>query len=136
MPRQGPFLQLSREHHAALLLARDSARTDALDAEAVRVMNRRIADYWSAEMAAHFAHEERLLAQLPGALDADDHARLLLDHRDLRAACVLAADGGVQGADLHAFGRRLAAHVRFEERRCFPKLQAALLAVPKDPADA
>lgn len=124
MPRLGPFLQLSREHHDALLLARDCGRFPATaSATDAAAMNRRISGYWSAEMAEHFVREEALLHNFAAALASADQARLLDDHARLRAACTVAADAGLDAEAIRNFGVLLAAHVRFEERHCFPALQ-------------
>ncbi|MGY0504835.1 hemerythrin domain-containing protein [Luteimonas sp. e5] len=125
MPRLGPLLELAREHHGALLLARDARRVDPADAEARAAMNRRIAAYWEQEMAAHFRHEEALLQRFADALEAPLRERLLADHAVLQAMSQRAAHGTLDAASLNAFGERLAAHVRFEERECFDALQAA-----------
>lgn len=126
MARRGEMLMLSRQHHAALLLARD-ARHLAIDAPHAQVvaMNQRIAMYWRDEMAAHFRAEEQLLRRHAGALPAQSAMRLLDEHRALAAMCVRAAAADLRIAALHDFGQRLCAHVRFEERECFDALQAA-----------
>ena len=131
MPRRGEFLELSREHHAALLLARDAMRVPP---EAPRpqwmAMNQRIADYWRESMAAHFRQEEALLLRYPGALPGEHVMRLLDEHRTLAAMSVRAGAGGLEVASIHEFGRLLAAHARFEDRECFDALQSAAEAAP------
>ena len=126
MPRRGELLALSREHHGALLLARDAMRlSPQADRTLLAAMNRRIADYWKATMAAHFRHEESLLLRHPGALPATLAMRLLEEHRQLAAMSVRAAAGALEAAAVRDYGRCLAAHVRFEERECFDVLQRA-----------
>lgn len=126
MPRQGELLALSREHHGALLLARDAMRVPAAASRAeLAAMNRRIADYWKETMAAHFRHEESLLLRHPGAVPAALAMRLLDEHRQLAAMSVRAAGSALEASSVRDYGRRLAAHVRFEERECFDALQAA-----------
>ena len=126
MPRRGELLELSREHHGALLLARDAMR---LPLEAPRdelaAMNRRIAGYWKETMAAHFRQEENLLLRHPGVLPAPLAMQLLDEHRLLASMSVRASGGGLEAAAVHDYGRCLAAHVRFEERECFDALQEA-----------
>lgn len=113
------------------MLARDCRRCgDDAAKDVTQALNRRIAAYWVAEMADHFADEERLLVELARALDASMRARVLEDHRVLRAACTAAAADALDAAALRGFGERLAAHVRFEERTCFPRLQAASESAP------
>ena len=127
MPRRGEIRELAREHHGALILARDIGRLadDASD-DALAAMNMRIARYWQDEMAAHFRHEEAILLRLPGVLPEENALALLDDHRVLAAFCVRAAANDLRLASLRSFGERLAAHVRFEERACFDVLQDAL----------
>lgn len=132
MPRRGPLLHLSREHHGALLLARDCRRIgDDHGSDAIAAMNARIADYWRQEMATHFALEERLLAEHPGSLPVADHERLLIDHRLLEDACASAEANALDAEALRAFGERLVAHVRFEERNWYVPLQG-MLAVDRE----
>ena len=126
MPRRGELLELSREHHAALMLARDAKHLSlAAPRDALKAMNRRIAEYWQASMAAHFRHEEALLLRYPYALPTVREMRLLDEHRVLAAISVRAGAGGMDAASKRDFGKQLAAHVRFEERECFDALQTA-----------
>lgn len=127
MPRRGPLLQLSREHHAALVLSRDIAGIPApMPPDVLDQYNARIARYWQAELQAHFQHEEGILAQHPDALPASLAQRLLADHRVLAEGVRQAHIQAMDEAALRAWGQRLAAHVRMEERECFLLMQAAL----------
>lgn len=125
--KRSPSLQpLSREHHAALVLARAceragrSGNADAVAAACVRALTE-----YAAQIAAHFELEEqRLLPLLHGDAGQALVQRTLADHRALRALL----DGLRQNdaAALARFGETLAAHVRFEERELFPAVEAAL----------
>ena len=127
MPRRGEIRALAREHHGALILARDIARLpDAASMDVLAAMNARIARYGTHDMAAHFRREEALLLRLPGVLPHDKVLALLDDHRLLAALCVRAGANDLRLASMRSFGERLAAHVRFEERECFDALQDAL----------
>ena len=125
MKRAPELKQLSEEHHLALVLAR-TARRAARGGEAGEVAKawREIAGKYGAELAPHFKIEEETLAPaLQAAGEAQLVERLLEDHRYLQAL--------VEGADhspaaLEAFGDRLDAHVRFEERELFERAQAVL----------
>ena len=124
MKRHPDLLQLSREHHGALKLARDARRAAASgDASEMAALAQRVAQVFPVELDPHFCIEEQgillLLAQ------AGQHAlvaRTLADHAELRRlAEVLAtpdADSLLRFADL------LGAHVRFEEREVFEAAQA------------
>jgi hypothetical protein len=120
-------LQLSREHHAALVLSRDIAGTPApMPSEVLDQYNTRIARYWQAELQAHFQQEEAILAQHPNALPSSLVQRLLADHGALAEGVRQAQIQTMDEVALRAWGQRLAAHVRMEERECFPLMQAAL----------
>ena len=127
MPRRGPLLQLSREHHAALVLSRDIAGSPVpMPADVLWQFNTRIAQYWQVELQAHFQQEEAMLAPLPDAVPAPRQQRLLADHRALAEGVRHARLQTMDEAALRAWGQRLSAHVRMEERECFLLLQAAL----------
>ncbi|TWI10306.1 hemerythrin domain-containing protein [Aerolutibacter ruishenii] len=127
MPRLGPFLQLSRDHHNALVLARSVAgMPSSAPVDVLQAMNLRIAQYWQTEMRAHFQQEEAILAQYPDALPRVLQQRLLDDHLVLAEGARRAEALSLDEPALRAWGERLATHVRMEERECFPVMQAAL----------
>lgn len=127
MPRKGPLLQLSREHHAALVLSRDIAGSPVpMPSDVLGQFNTRIARYWQAELQGHFQQEEAILAQLPDALPSPLLQRLLADHRALAEGVRQATNLTMDEAALRVWGQRLSAHVRMEERECFLLMQAAL----------
>jgi hypothetical protein len=113
---------LSSEHHQALVLARriaQAGRSAGADARLVDEVLGSMRD----QLEPHFAVEERSL--LPALAAVGETAlveRTLADHRHLRE---LAAHLAAPGA-LPAFGRQLAAHVRFEERELFEVCQQRL----------
>lgn len=127
MPRLGPLLQLSREHHNALVLARSIANLPSpAPADVLHALNLRVAEYWQMEMHAHFQHEEGILANIPDALPPALRQRLLNDHAALAEGARQAVAQTLDESALRAWGQRLAGHVRMEERECFPAMQAAL----------
>ncbi|QID19591.1 hemerythrin HHE cation-binding protein [Nitrogeniibacter mangrovi] len=111
MQRDPRLVPLSREHHAALRLGRQLINGGASMALGAQ----------RAELAAHFAEEERSLAPL---LETHgEHAlaaRLRAEHRQLEALFA-AAERGEREAEA---GRALIDHVRFEERELFPAVEA------------
>lgn len=115
MARRGPLLELSREHHAALVLARDCRHALPADADALA---RRILAHHHEVLLAHFAREEQLLAA--HAIDATVAGRILEDHAWLRA---WVQDDSRDPAAIRAYGERIGQHVRFEERVAWPLLQ-------------
>ena len=123
MKRSAFLRPLSREHHAALSLARDCERA-ARSGEAAKIEHacqRALRDFLL-EHDRHFATEERTL--LPLLQEAETQPlvqRTLDDHRRLRGLL-----DGLRQCDaeaLRSFGKCLADHVRFEERELFPALE-------------
>lgn len=120
MKRSLALQPLSREHHAALKLAKACARAaTSEDAERISEACRQVAEALEAELEPHLQTEEReLLPAVPGALAAHtlaDHARLRELAAELRRHCT--------AGTLLGFGDALAAHVRFEERELFPAIE-------------
>ena len=127
MPRLGPLLELSREHHSSLVTARDARRAAANpgDAAAISAMLARAESHWRTLLAGHFDREEQLMRSMETALDPEAVARVLAEHAELRMLA-----GGPSALDpaarLARFGELLAAHVRYEERVFFPQVQSRL----------
>lgn len=115
MRRDPQLIQLSREHHAALRLAKQLLEVQSPPAaEALAAVARE-----SAGLLSHFEQEEReLLPQLLNYGEAQLAARLQDEHRQMRA--LLQAD---DAASLKLLGVLLGGHVRFEERELFETLQ-------------
>ncbi|HEY0664439.1 MAG TPA: hemerythrin domain-containing protein [Gallionella sp.] len=123
--KRHPALQpLSREHHAALKLAKACER--AVAAGQADETCRRAVAVFATELEPHFRVEEReLLPLLDDAGQQGLAERTLAEHAGLRALAVelrQCCDAGV----LQRFGAQLAAHVRFEERELFPALETLL----------
>ena len=124
MKRHPDLLQLSREHHGALKLARDARRAAASgDASEMAALAQRVAQVFPVELDPHFCIEEQgillLLAQ------AGQHAlvaRTLAEHAELRRLAQALATPDANS--LLRFGDLLGAHVRFEEREVFEAAQA------------
>ncbi|MDA8128208.1 MAG: hemerythrin domain-containing protein [Betaproteobacteria bacterium] len=126
--KRSEFLQpLSREHHAALSLARFCERAaQSGDPARVREACEHVAADLSGEIERHFQDEERdVLPLLQGTEKTQPLVeRTLEDHRRLRSLL-----GDLQRNDIEAlgsFGGWLLAHVRFEERVLFPAIEAFL----------
>jgi iron-sulfur cluster repair protein YtfE (RIC family) len=134
MKRHPALVQLSRDHHQALVLGR------ALQADAPRRLRATLpadsADLvvhlkarFAAELEPHFAVEDRVLIPVseakgePLALQA---LRIRHDHAALREMVASLAPGPRLGSALDAFGRRLMDHVQYEERIWFPTLEQEL----------
>jgi hypothetical protein len=124
MPRTGPLLSLSREHHSSLVLARAVRQAaESGDSTAFLVIMQRIEDHWRTVLQEHFAREEQLLRLAADAVDADSADRILAEHAELRNLACGPCELDLP-ARLRRFGELLAAHVRYEERVLFPQLQS------------
>ncbi len=127
MRRSEALAPLSRDHHHALVVARELAR--ATPENTVPVAHRFV-DFLEAHELAHFALEESvLLPAVPDEEPGPELARRVLDdHAFLRDALrrLRHSDPEPEGQYLHELGRRLRAHVQMEERELFPYLEALL----------
>ena len=124
MPRTGPLLSLSREHHSSLVLARAIRQAaESGDSEAFLAMMRRVEEHWRTVLCEHFAREEQLLRLAADAVDAESTDRILAEHAELRGLACGPCELDLP-ARLRRFGELLGAHVRYEERVLFPQLQS------------
>jgi hemerythrin-like domain-containing protein len=123
--KRSPALQsLSREHHAALKLARACER--AVDAAQVDETCLRVIAEFANELEQHFMVEENELLPLLAGVEMRALAeRTLAEHAELRAQ-VEQLRQRCDADTLLDFGKSLAAHVRFEERELFPALEELL----------
>lgn len=118
---------LTRDHHEALVVARQLRRADVDTASLARGS---FLGYWSARGERHLELEEQLLLPCYAEHGGARHPlvlRMLADHVVLRArAAWLDAEPLSPHEQLHELGRRLAAHVRMEERELFPLIEDAV----------
>ena len=126
MKRHPDLLQLSREHHGALKLARGAGRAAASgDAREVAALAQRVVQVFPVELDPHFCVEEQgILLLLAQAGQHELVARTLADHAELRRLALALATPDADTL-LH-FADLLGAHVRFEEREVFEAAQASL----------
>lgn len=123
MKRRAALLQLSRDHHTALVLAQRIAR--AADETAVATLMTTVPATFSREIEPHFLCEEGgLLPRLEAAGKGGLVRRTLEEHRTLRELVARIAAG--DRTCLKAFGSALHDHVRFEERELFAVAEAVL----------
>ena len=124
MKRSPALAPLSRDHQHAL----DAAlRLRRADADSARAAAEHFARFFEREGRRHFAIEEELLLPcLPADLPewAEAVRRIRDDHDAIRAAA--AASGALTVSEARELGRRLAEHVRFEERVAFELLERNL----------
>ena len=123
MPRTGDLLILSREHHAALVLARKAKKAIEHDDTAIaQATIASIEAYWRDVLAEHFAKEEQLLQVESKRLDEKTIARVFSDHAELKMLCCHSCELDVMKR-LQRFADLMVSHVRFEERIIFPQIQ-------------
>lgn len=116
MKRRNALLQLSREHHTALVLTLRIAR--ATEADSISALLEYVPKIFDAELEPHFQDEENsLLPRLAAAGETEMVRRTLAEHRELRGLAARIATG--DSAALKQFGIALEEHVRFEERQLF-----------------
>lgn len=130
MKRHPTLHDLSRDHHHGLVRARRLKSAKAKDAVEVA---QRFLDFWRSELTRHFREEEEVLLPFYArrvAADDEDIVHTLTDHVTIRRT-VLDATARVPSGEglkdlLNELGKLLEAHIRFEERVLFPKVESAL----------
>jgi len=123
MKRADALQPLSRDHLKALLAAKRVA-----DAQDEATAGAAFSHFWDLERDHFRLEEEILLPHWAAGAEIDEPAveRMLADHLAIRADALRLAHGGLSLDQLHVLGTRLHDHVRFEERRLFPMIEAAL----------
>jgi iron-sulfur cluster repair protein YtfE (RIC family) len=126
MKRSTALQPLSREHHTALALAKACERAaQSRDENKIAKACQRVIQVFPVELEPHFQIEEQTwLPLLRNTGNQSLEQCTLADHRQLRALLdsLRLNDAGA----LNDFGKRLAAHVRFEERELFPALESLM----------
>jgi Hemerythrin HHE cation binding domain len=122
MKRAEALRPLSREHLVALL-----ASKKLREAEELEEARRAFLDFWHDEGAHHFRVEEEVL--LPGwamhaEVDGEGVRRMLDEHLAIRREALRLEAGEATLDEARELGRLLHDHVRFEERRLFPLVEA------------
>ncbi len=125
MKRNAALIQLSREHHPALKLAKRAQRLSMAPDENLAEFMTGAVEIFNREMEPHFrAEESDLLPRLEKAGFVALVRRTLDEHAELRALIGnLAAN---DTASIKRFGDLLEAHVRFEERELFAAAELLL----------
>jgi hemerythrin-like domain-containing protein len=115
---------LSRDHHQALFVAQRLRRAERVD-DAVEVF----LGFWREHGYHHFRVEEEVLLPVWASLgNADDDAvaRIAVEHLSIRRAALEMESERPSLEQLQALGELLDAHVRFEERELFPRIEKDL----------
>jgi len=124
MKRDEALQPLSREHLTALLVAKKLKEASDLAAA-----TRDFLDFWRSDGRRHFRIEEEVL--LPGwalhaEVDRDGVRRMLDEHLAIRREALRLEAGDASLEEARELGVLLHDHVRFEERRLFPRAEAGL----------
>ncbi len=125
MLRDRNLVPLSRQHqHALALCVRIDRAMPIADAD-LAAWQAEIAQIFQSEIGIHFAAEELVL--FPGAREFAEliplTEELLADHAVLREFFAHAEARTMSAAELSAFGQRMSAHIRKEERQFFERMQ-------------
>src|SRR5258708_5376945 len=125
MLRDKALVPLSRQHQHALALC---VRIDSAQPKAEADL-----ELWQAEITRHFQQEIRLhfaaedLVLFPAAKEFDELASLIeelsSEHTMLREDFAQAEARSLSVEGMLAFGQRLSAHIRKEERQLFERMQ-------------
>ncbi len=125
MLRDRHLVPLSRQHQHALALCVRIDRASPVGEADLAAWQAEIAQHFQSEIALHFVAEERVL--FPAARKFQELIPLieglLIDHATLRGFFAKAEEGKMSAAELSAFGQRMSAHIRKEERQLFERLQ-------------
>ena len=123
MKRSPILIELSREHHTALVLALHIARAN--DPVALQKLLTDVPAIFRDDLEPHFQDEEQgVLPRLANAGELSLVNRTLDEHQQMRDLVVKIAAGDLPS--LKAFGAMLKAHVQFEERELFATAEAVL----------
>lgn len=133
MKRHPSLRKLSDDHHGGLVRARRLRRAGAGKAEPSEAA-REFLRFWEEDTRLHFREEEEVLlavyARHGGDLRAGPIQDMLADHASIRGLVMELVEegeaGGISPDTLRGIGERLEAHIRLEERRVFPLMEAEL----------
>jgi iron-sulfur cluster repair protein YtfE (RIC family) len=133
MKRHPTLRKFSDDHHGGLVQARRLRRVRAGESES-REVARSFLPFWDKDASPHFREEEEVLlpvyARHGGDLGAEPIQEMVADHARLRGLVMTLIEedrsGDVSTDTLRKIGERLEAHIRLEERRVFPLVEAAL----------
>jgi quercetin dioxygenase-like cupin family protein len=128
--RHSSLVPLSHDHHHALVEARRLRRAAGEDETTRRAAVDRFLRFFSSETIRHFREEEERLFPLLAGHEGEANALLveaLLDHQRIRALVARLERGPAADEDLmRELAGALDSHVRLEERRLFPLVEAAV----------
>jgi hemerythrin-like domain-containing protein len=125
--RHEALAPFSRDHYTGLVQVQRLRKAADADAVARRQAVAEFIDAWDQEIAQHFDDEERVLLDL---LTEADRSRLVEEHARIRGmasqARLLRKHADPDADTLRTISRTLDAHIRWEEREVFGRVQLAL----------
>jgi hemerythrin-like domain-containing protein len=125
MLRDKNLIPLSRQHQHALALCVRIDRASPVGDADLAAWQAEIAQHFQSEIRVHFTAEEQVL--FPAARRLPELVallnELLTDHAALRGSFAKAESATMSAAELSAFGQRMSAHIRKEERQLFERMQ-------------
>lgn len=127
MKRHQALIELSREHHQSLRLARkciDTA-TRAVPAQC-EILCREIISTFDQEWDRHFRNEEATIFNITADMDGRIHdlgVQLAEEHERMRGMARVMRNGETGCVILEQFGVLLRDHTRLEERELFPLVE-------------
>lgn len=128
MLRDKNLIPLSHQHQRALALCVRIERASPIPECDLDTWQDEISQLCQTEISVHFAAEEKIV--FPEARRFEELGmlveELLVEHAALGGTFAQAERHALSAADLLEFSRRLAAHIRKEERQLFERLQKLL----------
>ncbi len=133
MKRHPSLRKFSDDHHGGLVQAR-RLRQAAEEWESPREAARAFLHFWREDTSPHFREEEEVLlavyARHGGDLEAEPIREMVTDHARIRGLVMTLIEEDrsdeVSPDTLRGIGERLESHIRLEERRVFPFMEANL----------
>ena len=125
MKRSEQLQDLSREHHASLVMAAQVGRAVKQGGdEEIQATLDRVKHYYATELDQHFLHEERTIFAIISAHypELNDIVEALLKEHEYIRQLVANVTLETARKDLAEFGVLLKSHTRKEERELFPQV--------------
>jgi hemerythrin-like domain-containing protein len=127
--REEVLAPFSRDHYTGLVQANRLRKAGESEADRHSQLVIDFLDAWDREIGDHFNDEERLLLDI---MESADQERMLAEHGDVRNYVAQLRDNADNNTfdvnTMKALGELLEAHIRWEERDLFNRLQQALSA--------
>lgn len=135
MKRHPSLHPLSRDHHHALVQARSlSLAAAANDRDSLAQVAARFAGFWNSDLQGHFSQEEQFVLPLlarHASPDSDEVRETLNQHAEITRLVgelndKVARREMIEALLLDALGEALRRHIRFEENKLFPAIEASV----------